>query len=293
MRRLTGAGAGRNGTAFAPGAGMQRIDRLSPTQPPPEPSILRQSWRDLLFLHWSVDPEVLRPLVPGRLDLDLFGGRAWVALTPFHLTGVRPRLLPPLPLVSRFGEVNVRTYVHLGGRDPGVWFLSLDASSRLAAMAARFTYRLPYHTASIRFESSAGRHRFSARRDGGGRCDVVWDVAESAEPWRAKPGTLDAFLVERYVLYAEDGGRLLRARVHHEPYPLLRARLVSLEEDLAARAGIALPRGQRPVAHFSPGVDVDVFAPHEVSHEVAPEVAREVGQAPAGGPGARRGAPLA
>jgi hypothetical protein len=202
--------------------------------------------------------------VPPRLTLDLFGGRAWVGLTPFRLTGVRPRLLPPVPPLSRFGEVNVRTYVHLDGRDPGVWFFSLDASSRLAATAARLTYRLPYHTASIETESSADRYRFRAERDGGGRCEAVWDVP-AAEPWRAKPGSLDAFLVERYVLYADDDGRLLQARVHHAPYPLLRARLAALEQDLVQRAGIALPRGQRPVVHFSPGVEVDVFAPHPVA----------------------------
>ena len=221
---------------------MDRIDRLAPTQPPAEPAILRQRWRDLLFLHWAVDPDVLRPLVPSRLGLDLFGGRAWVALTPFRLTGVRPRLLPPVPPLSRFGEVNVRTYVHLDGRDPGVWFFSLDASSRLAAMAARLTYRLPYHTAGIRFESSAGRYRFAARRHSGGGCEVAWDVPRTGSPSQAKPGTLDFFLVERYVLYAEGDGRLLQARVHHQPYPLLRARLVGLRQDLVSRAGILLPR---------------------------------------------------
>lgn len=248
---------------------MERIDRLTPRHPPAEPAILRQHWRDLLFLHWSVDPEVLRPLVPRRLGLDLFGGRAWVALTPFRLTGVRPRLLPPIPPVSRFGEVNVRTYVHLDGRDPGVWFFSLDASSRLAAMAARLTYRLPYHTATIRYESSGGRYRFAARRDSGGHCEVVWDVPPSAPPAEAKPGTLDFFLLERYLLYAEHDGRLLQARVHHQPYPLLRARVASCSQDLVQRAGILLPRGQRPVVHFSPGVDVDVFAPHSAPQDAA------------------------
>jgi uncharacterized protein YqjF (DUF2071 family) len=241
---------------------MQLADRIAARQPPADLAILRQDWRDLLFVHWAVDPEVLRPLLPPRLTLDLFGGRAFVGLTPFRLARVRPRLMPPLPRVSRFGEVNVRTYVHLEGRDPGVWFFSLDASSRLAAAAARFTYRLPYHAARIHMESSGGRYRFHASRRGGGHCDAVWDVAGNER--QASPGTLDFFLVERYVLYSESAGQLLQARVHHRPYPLRGARLVRLDQDLVRRDGIHLPLRQRPIVHFSPGVDVDVHAPRRV-----------------------------
>ena len=104
------------------------IDRVSPTLRPRRWSVMRHRWAHLLFLHWAVPPEQLRPLLPPGLDLDTFEGRAYVGLVPFTMTGVRPVLLPPLPLLSSFHETNVRTYVHRRGRDPGVWFFSLDAA---------------------------------------------------------------------------------------------------------------------------------------------------------------------
>ncbi|PYV47319.1 MAG: hypothetical protein DMG94_06605 [Acidobacteria bacterium] len=104
---------------------------------------MQQTWNDLLFAHWPIAPESLRPLIPVILPLDTFNGQCWIAVTPFHMTGVRGRWLPPIPALSSFPELNVRTYVNYGGK-PGVFFFSLDAASRAAVWGARTTYHLPY-----------------------------------------------------------------------------------------------------------------------------------------------------
>src|SRR5207237_398182 len=70
------------------------IDRIGPTRRPPRWSVMRQSWRDLLFLHWPIPPEQLRPLVPPQLELDLYEGTAYVGLIPFTMRGVRPVWAP-------------------------------------------------------------------------------------------------------------------------------------------------------------------------------------------------------
>src|SRR4051794_11218971 len=124
-------------------------DRLAPAHRPPGLSIMRQNWRQLLFLHWEVAPEALRPLVPARLTIDTFEGHAYIGVIPFDVRGARPRFLPPFPGLSRWHELNVRTYVHLDGREPGVWFFSLDASNLAAALAARAAYGLPYCAAEM------------------------------------------------------------------------------------------------------------------------------------------------
>src|SRR5438477_7555262 len=118
------------------------IDRVSPTLEPDQPVVMRQSWHHLLFLHWEIPLEQLRPLLPASLDVDTFEGKAYVGLIPFTVRGVRPLLMPPLPGISSFHEVNVRTYVHRRGKGPGVWFFSLDASNRIAVTAARMMYKL-------------------------------------------------------------------------------------------------------------------------------------------------------
>src|SRR6266576_3244006 len=126
-----------------------KIDRVSPTREPNATPWLLQNWHHLLFLHWEIPPAELQALLPPGVHLDTFDGKAYAGLVPFTITGVRPIFTPPLPWVSEFHEVNVRTYVHHEGRDPGVWFFSLDASSVLAVAAARLTYKLPYFNAQI------------------------------------------------------------------------------------------------------------------------------------------------
>jgi uncharacterized protein len=237
------------------------IDRISPTQRPTGNAALRQSWLELLFLHWSVPVEALRPLVPSPLEIDTHCGRAYVGLVPFTMTGVRPVGLPAFPGLSSFHEVNVRTYVHLEGRDPGVWFLSLDASNLVAVLLARSTYHLPYRFARMSLtRSPSGEVRYASERRWPGpkpaACAMRYWPAGPAAP--AAPGTLEHFLVERYVLYSERRGRLLRGRVHHEPYPLQAAEFANLDESLVATAGVH--RGiEPPLAHYAKGVSVEVF----------------------------------
>ncbi len=250
-----------------------QIDRVTPTIEPERTPLMRQSWHDLLFLHWDLPPEVVRPLLPEGLELDLYEGRAWVGLIPFTISGTRASFAPAVPGVSDFHEVNVRTYVHRGGKDPGVWFFSLDATSLLAVAGARAVYRLPYYDARIRFDRGSGdpgaprRLEYVAERRSTEPtppgCHVRW--SPEGAPRRAAYRSLEFFLVERYVLYGagEDGG-LHRGQVHHEAYPVQDARLEHLEESLLAAAGIPCPASP-PLVHASPGVDVKIYAPERLS----------------------------
>lgn len=250
------------------------IDRISATLRPPGFPVMKQTWSELLFLHWQVAEADLRPLVPTGLDIDTFEGRAWVGLVPFTVTGARPRFVPPLPFVSDFHEVNVRTYVHHHGRDPGVWFFSLDASRALVAEAAKRLYHLPYRHAEIEMSVSERRAvppapgrrliEFVCRRVEGYPPDL--DVAYGAGdvPRAAAPGTLDHFLVERYILYAASADGLHRARVHHAPYPLQPGVVERLaRESLVAAAGIRRP-GTDPLAHYASRVDVEIWPLEDV-----------------------------
>ncbi len=125
--------------------------------------IMKQNWHDLLFAHWALTPEQIRPLVPRELELDLWEGSAYVAVAPFWMSGVRARMMPPLPLVRKFCELNVRTYVRYKGI-PGVFFFSLDAGSFPAVMGARAFYKLPYFHAAMLIRSDGREFQYSSRR---------------------------------------------------------------------------------------------------------------------------------
>lgn len=125
--------------------------------------VMGQTWEDLAFLHWPVSIDELRAVVPSQLPIDTFDGRPWLGITPFVVRGLRLRATPPLPVISSFPELNVRTYVSLEGK-PGIYFLSLDAASRVAVAGARLLYRLPYYWARIDARRVGERLHYRSRR---------------------------------------------------------------------------------------------------------------------------------
>jgi uncharacterized protein YqjF (DUF2071 family) len=188
-----------------------------------------------------------------------------VGLVPFAMHEVRPRWLPRLAAMD-FLETNVRTYVHHQG-SPGVYFFSLEAASRLAVLAARATFGLPYYHADMRLEAQpdGAVHYLTRRRSAAHpRLEVRYRAPDPARLQTSEPGTREHFLLERYYLFVERGGALLRAQVHHTPYPAAGAELLQVSDELVAAAGLPAVRGAPAFVHYSPGVDVEVFAPERV-----------------------------
>jgi uncharacterized protein len=224
---------------------------------PRGPWLMAQTWEHLLFAHWPVPARTLRALVPEPLPIDTFQGAAWLAVTPFEITGLRLRGTAPVPWISRFPEVNVRTYTSFGGK-PGIWFFSLDAARALAVAAARGLYRLPYHHADMTIAHSDRRVGYRSARVTGppAALEAEYGPAGAARPPAA--GTLEHWLTERYCLYALDGrGGVLRAEIHHPPWPLQPA-TAAVTRNTMAPAGVELPP-EEPLLHFARRQDVVIW----------------------------------
>lgn len=245
---------------------FRRIDHR-PWPLPPGPWRWRQSWRDLLFAHWPIPAVRLRAFVPPSVRIQEHGGTSWVGLVPFRMAGVMRRPLPDLPGISAFPELNLRLYVEVDGR-AGVWFISLDAANTLAVWAARRFFHLPYFRADMQVTPGDGgsgaaadvliRYR-SVRRGTGPRVAFVGSYAPSSDVFEAKPGTIEHFLTERYCLYTQDArGRILRADIHHTPWPLQTATAQIVENTMGDAQGLAL-EGPPPLLHFSRRQDVVVW----------------------------------
>lgn len=225
---------------------------------PVRPWIGEQVWNDLAFLHWPVSPAVLRPLVPEPLAIDTFEGRAWVAVTPFRMSGVTLRGWPALPGISTFPELNVRTYVRLGDR-PGVWFWSLDAGSALAVWTARLAYHLPYVRARMRVRREGSRIAYASERPSGARFEAAYEPTGAT--FRSASGSLEHWLTERYCLYARSAeGALYRAEIHHAPWPLQPARAEIRRNDLLAANRLPVT-GEPALVHFAGRLEVVVWLP--------------------------------
>jgi uncharacterized protein YqjF (DUF2071 family) len=207
---------------------------------------LLQSWKQVTFLHWAVDPAAVRPLVPAALELDLFDGCAWVGIVPFRSRGLRRPGMAALPWLSTYPEVNVRTYVR-----GGVWFLSLDLGRMISAVGAQFISGLPHYWAASRMERRGNRLGFESRRiRGSALCQMQVEVGRAI----SEPSDLLHFLTERYKLYTNFRGRLCQGQVEHPRWELKQARVVYLEESLLSAVGVRRPDGE-PVVCFSEGVD--------------------------------------
>lgn len=251
-------------------SGAEQILRHASHRPWPLPAaewVLAQDWNDLLFAHWPVPVGALRPLVPAALEVDTFEETAWLAVTPFRLSGVRPRLLPALPLVSEFPEVNVRTYVRHRGGFPGIWFLSLDCASVLTVAAAGAAFHLPYRLAEIELTQEAEHVRFRCRRtspeEPPARLSVVYGpTGPGAE---AAPGTFEHWAAERYCLYSvrDEDRSLWRTEIHHAPWVLRPAGADFVENSLPRAAGIDVPRVP-PRLHFSARIETLTWLPERV-----------------------------
>lgn len=224
---------------------------------------MSMGWHDLLFLHWPVAAAALRPAIPAPLELQEFDDRAWLGVVPFRMSRVRPRLLPPLPGVSAFPELNLRTYVHHGGHS-GVYFFSLDAHQKLAVRTARASFGLPYFDADMQCRAGTdGWIEYTSRRThrGAPPAELRCRYRPAGPAARTAPGSLEHFLTERYCLFVVDRrGRAWRSDIWHEPWPLQPAECELERIDMTRLAGMELP-DVAPHVRFARELWVRVWLP--------------------------------
>lgn len=227
-----------------------------------------QRWSKLTFIHWRVDADLLQRELPPGLTIEKFDGDAWLGVVPFSMERIRPWWSPPVPGISWFLETNVRTYVVDDRGVSGVWFFSLDANCRLAVNIARRFWHLPYKHAAMSLikhnasgEKYANQITYTGIRREASESQYEISVTVPQEPARiAQPGTIDYFLLERYLLFASDGRKGIRSGcVHHGPYQFITPTSVSGSQTLTDPAGCH-SLDIKTASHFaySEGVDVRV-----------------------------------
>ncbi len=219
---------------------------------------MRMRWCDLLFAHWTVDPAVLRPLIPNALEIDLFRGHAYAGVVPFLMRNVSPRFLPDIPGLHAFPELNLRTYVTHRGK-PGVWFFSLDAGQKLAVRVARTMFHLPYFDATFQVTQTANDEFHYQSRRAHSQATFAARYRPTGPAYLSQPGSLDAWLTERYCLYAGDSrGQLYRGDIGHQRWPLQPATAEIQTNTLGTAFGIELA-GPPATLHFAKSVDVHAW----------------------------------
>jgi len=232
--------------------------RLSHRDKPDGFPVMRQRWSRLLFLHWPIEPDVIQASLPPGLTVDAFDGRAWIGAVPFSRSESR-LFCPPVPGISWFLELNVRTYVHDEQGNSGVWFYSLDCNQPLAVEIARRLFHLPYQHAEMKAKREGDAVRYHRQRNGE-TVATDYRYRSGGELRTAEPGSFEILLLERYLLFSTSrDGRIHSGQVHHVPYTFAEAECDAWSAEPIRQAGFALPEGRPESLLYSPGVDVSVY----------------------------------
>ncbi|HWO97815.1 MAG TPA: DUF2071 domain-containing protein [Bacillus sp. (in: firmicutes)] len=232
-------------------------------RPWPLPSkrwIMRQTWSNLLFLHWPIPPETLRPYIPPSLQIDTFDRSAWLGIVVFVMDGIYPRGLSTVSVTPKFPEINVRTYVHCNGK-PGVYFMSLDVADRASLTIAKRWFRLPYHSAQMSFQKEGQTFHCQSIRKGKTKAPIRFDgkYTPLSEAYFPEKESLDHWLTERYCLYSTDHrANIYCGEIHHRPWPLQKAATDICINTLFSPFNFNLD-GINPISHFSIGVDTLIW----------------------------------
>jgi uncharacterized protein YqjF (DUF2071 family) len=221
---------------------------------------MRQRWAGLLFLHWPVEIAVIQDRLPRGLHVDAFDGQAWIGIVPFFMQRVRPTGLPPVPWLSWFMELNVRTYVHDDAGNPGVWFFSLDCNQPVAVEVARRFFHLPYQHAAMDSIMSANHIHYTCQRKSPDIREAAFEYAPPTQAAPAAPDTLEWFLVERYILFSSNRkNEIFCGRVHHSPYQIASADCASWSAEPLRWEGFSMPDHPPASLLTATPVDVEIF----------------------------------
>lgn len=205
-----------------------------------------QEWQNVFFLHWKVELSELQKYVPHELEIELYNGKAWVSIVGFDMQNIRPRYLPAFSLVSNFLELNIRTYVKHNDKS-GVYFLNIEAGSRVSSFLAKFLSGLPYQYVPIicrdgSFELHNQKH--------GNKFSVKYQPKEVI----AEKLGVDRWLTEKYALYHVQEDKSYIFEIHHLEWPIQKIDISSLQFHYPKFQGLL--NGRPELAHYSSGVEV-------------------------------------
>ncbi len=205
-----------------------------------------QEWNHAVFLHWKVEPKLLRKWVPSPLQIDLFEENAWVSVVIFRMERIRPKGVPSFSLVSNFAEINVRTYVEYQGKK-GVHFLSIEASKRLSSFIARKVSELPYRYSKMKYGNADCSSENAKYQD---KLTFNFKIGELI----IQKSPLDIWLTERYALFQDTRKGINAFEIHHVEWPLHRASMGAFQ--FKYQRFNDLLEGSPDQVHYSPGVQV-------------------------------------
>ncbi|MED3662044.1 DUF2071 domain-containing protein [Ureibacillus sp. FSL K6-8385] len=224
------------------------------------PWVMKQTWNDILLLHYPVKKERLEIYLPPNLSLDTFQGTGWMTIVPYLMKSAGIRGLPSIPMGKGMPGINVRTYVKAGEK-PGIYFLNLGIHQRFAAKLAKELFHLPYFSADLSFSKKGKMIEVESRKF---PFSLSCQIRVQTSSFVMEKGSLGEWLLERYCFYtANPKGKLLRCDIFHDPWLLQDAEIIGLENHILRTFNIK-PESSLPILHYSRQLHVHLWPPVSV-----------------------------
>lgn len=185
------------------------------------PWVGQQEWHDILFMHWPVPYEILKPYVPAPFKLETYNGQAWVTVILFQAKNSRLRGMPTSMSYPPFLQMNTRTYIQFDG-EPGIYFFSVDVNRLLTVAVAKRILKLPYKLAEMEMAKNNDHILFKSKRikSSHSSTGIVANYQPSAERIANQQGTLPYWLTERYCFWMIKGSKIIKGPLSHSPWEL-------------------------------------------------------------------------
>ncbi len=192
------------------------------------------------MLNFSVDPEIVAPLVPPGTEIDFENGETFLSVVGFLFYDTR-LLGVPIPLHRDFEEVNLRFYVRKKSADTwrrGVVFVRELVPKRAIATVARVFYGEPYLALPMSHEID--------HKDGNLSVEYSWKrirkreylrLTAKGEPEPIPAGSHAEFITEHYWGYTSFRGGCSEYRVEHPRWKVWNAESFEFKADVASLYG--------------------------------------------------------
>lgn len=185
------------------------------------PWVGQQEWGDVLFMHWSVPYEILKPYVPAPFTLETYDGESWVTVILLQAKHSRFRGMPTMMSYPPFLQMNVRTYIQFDG-EPGIYFFSVDVNSLLTVAAAKGLLQLPCQFAEMELEEDKDQLSFNSKRikSDHSSSSITVNYRPLTQEISNQQGTLPYWLTERYCFWMIKENRIIKGPLTHAPWKL-------------------------------------------------------------------------
>ena len=204
-------------------------------------SFLKAQWKNLTFINYEIDPEILQPHVPKGTELDFYKDKCYVSVVGFLFKDVKMLGLK-IPFHINFEEVNLRFYVKRWENNEwkrGVVFIQEIVPKFALSFVANLLYNEHYKTLPMKHSIQLNENSSDFQVDWKiqNRWNSIFIKTENT-PIKIELDSEEEFITEHYFGYTKvNEDKTFEYEVKHPIWKQLKVLETKLDIDFTANYG--------------------------------------------------------